>query len=141
LFYYPYAKQVNYINEYLKTNGVLKELIRKDFEIISENEICKTCDSFQGGEADLVIISLVRNNINNDIYSALGFLIDERRMNVMFSRAKFHLIIVGSIGMFDYWVNSALNHKELPIEAAFIEQLIKLVRNPQYCTFHDASTL
>ena len=137
----PYAKQVNYINEYLKTNGVLKELIRKDFEIISENEICKTCDSFQGGEADLVIISLVRNNINNDIYSALGFLIDERRMNVMFSRAKFHLIIVGSIGMFDYWVNSALNHKELPIEAAFIEQLIKLVRNPQYCTFHDASTL
>lgn len=136
----PYAKQVNYINEYLKTNGVLKELIKKDFEIISENEICKTCDSFQGGEADLVIISLVRNNINNDIYSALGFLIDERRMNVMFSRAKFHLIVVGSIGMFDYWVNSVLNHKELPIEATFIEKLIKLVRNPQYCTFIDDST-
>jgi len=137
----PYAKQVNYINEYLRTNGVLKKLIKNDFEIISDSEICKTCDSFQGGEADLVIISLVRNNINNDIYSALGFLIDERRMNVMFSRAKFHLIIVGSVGMFDYWVNSALNHKELPIEAAFIEKLIKFVRNPQYCTFRDASTL
>lgn len=137
----PYSKQVNYINEYLRTNGVLKSLISKDFEIISDNEICKTCDSFQGGEADLVIISLVRNNINNDIYSALGFLLDERRMNVMFSRAKFHLIIIGSIGMFDYWINSPLNYKELPIEAAFIEKLIKFVRDPQYCTFYDASNL
>ena len=137
----PYSKQVNYINEYLRTNGVLKSLISKNFEIISDNEICKTCDSFQGGEADLVIISLVRNNINNDIYSALGFLLDERRMNVMFSRAKFHLIIIGSIGMFDYWVNSTLNHKELPIEAAFIDKLINFVRDPQYCTFYDASNL
>lgn len=137
----PYAKQVDYINEYLRTNGVLKELIKKDFDIISDNEICKTCDSFQGGEADLVIISLVRNNINNDIYGALGFLIDERRMNVMFSRAKFHLIIVGSIGMFDYWVNNSLNHRELPIEAVFIEKLISFVRNPQYCTFCDVSSL
>lgn len=137
----PYAKQVNYINESLSINGVLKSLIEKDFKIISDSEICKTCDSFQGGEADLVIISLVRNNTENDIFSALGFLIDDRRMNVMLSRAKFHLIIVGSIGMFEYWVNSSLNHKELPSEARFIEELIKIVRNPEYCKFYDVSNL
>ena len=52
-----------------------------------------TVDSFQGSEKDYVIISCVRNNDNSDI----GFLADERRLNVALTRAKYGLIIVGSV--------------------------------------------
>jgi hypothetical protein len=55
-----------------------------------------TVDSFQGNEADVVILSLVRNNPRAG-RSALGFLQDRRRMNVALSRAKTQLIIVGSL--------------------------------------------
>lgn len=55
-----------------------------------------TVDSFQGSEADLVVISLVRNNGNGG-NKALGFLRDRRRMNVALSRAKYQLVVVGSL--------------------------------------------
>ncbi|QKC90602.1 DNA helicase [Mesorhizobium sp. NZP2234] len=55
-----------------------------------------TVDGFQGNEADLVILSLVRNNSGTGA-SALGFLRDRRRMNVALSRAKSKLVIVGSL--------------------------------------------
>lgn len=55
-----------------------------------------TVDSFQGSEADVVIISLVRNN-DHVGRRALGILRDRRRMNVLLSRAKWKLIIVGSM--------------------------------------------
>jgi superfamily I DNA and/or RNA helicase len=55
-----------------------------------------TVDSFQGSEADIVVISLVRNN-DHVGRAALGILRDRRRMNVMLSRAKWKLVIVGSM--------------------------------------------
>lgn len=55
-----------------------------------------TVDSFQGSEADLVVVSLVRNN-DHVGRRALGILRDRRRMNVLLSRAKWQLIIVGSL--------------------------------------------
>lgn len=58
---------------------------------------CGTVDSFQGNEADVVVISLVRHNHHAGI-KALGFLSDPRRMNVLISRAKWRLILVGSLG-------------------------------------------
>jgi hypothetical protein len=57
---------------------------------------CGTVDSFQGNEADVVMISLVRHNHHAGI-KALGFLSDPRRMNVLISRAKWRLILVGSL--------------------------------------------
>ncbi|WP_434794496.1 Serine/threonine-protein kinase PknD [Terrisporobacter petrolearius] len=50
-------------------------------------------DAFQGSETDIVIYSLVRNNPNFKI----GFLYDERRLNVALSRGRNGLIIVGDI--------------------------------------------
>ena len=55
-----------------------------------------TVDSFQGGEADIVFVSLVRNN-DHFGRAALGILRDRRRMNVLLSRAKWKLVIVGSL--------------------------------------------
>ncbi|ABD89452.1 AAA domain-containing protein [Rhodopseudomonas palustris] len=55
-----------------------------------------TVDSFQGSEADVVVVSLVRNN-DHVGRRALGILRDRRRMNVLLSRAKWKLIIIGSM--------------------------------------------
>jgi superfamily I DNA and/or RNA helicase len=48
-------------------------------------------DSFQGQERDVVLYSVTRSNVDND----LGFLRSERRINVALSRAKDALVIVG----------------------------------------------
>jgi hypothetical protein len=51
-----------------------------------------TVDNFQGEEADLVIVSTVRCNNRN----RTGFLKTDNRVNVMLSRAKHGMIILGS---------------------------------------------
>ncbi|CRG95062.1 conserved Plasmodium protein, unknown function [Plasmodium gallinaceum] len=51
-----------------------------------------TIDSYQGCENDLIIISTVRSNDKN----ILGFLTDEKRMNVLLTRMKKGIIIIGN---------------------------------------------
>ncbi|KAF8067485.1 RNA-directed RNA polymerase [Lyophyllum atratum] len=52
---------------------------------------CSTVDAFQGRESDIIIFSTVRCNTQGDI----GFLDDRRRLNVMWTRARLALIIIG----------------------------------------------
>ncbi|MEM6891064.1 MAG: AAA domain-containing protein [Pseudomonadota bacterium] len=59
-------------------------------------EFVHTVDGFQGGEADLVVVSLVRNNEWVGP-RALGFLSDRRRMNVLLSRARDKLVLITSL--------------------------------------------
>jgi ATP-dependent RNA/DNA helicase IGHMBP2 len=72
----PYRAQVTRMQETLK-----------DMPNLEVN----TIDSFQGQEADVVYISLVRSNTEGEI----GFLKDYRRMNVAMTRAKKGLIVIG----------------------------------------------
>lgn len=51
----------------------------------------QTIDSFQGREADVIVLSLVRSNSNGEI----GFLLSPKRLNVALTRAKSHLIVIG----------------------------------------------
>ncbi|KAJ7022451.1 putative restrictase [Mycena alexandri] len=67
----PYSKQVL----------ALRRIIPQSF----------TIDSFQGRESDIIIFSSVRSNIEKDI----GFVDDARRLNVMWTRARLALIIIG----------------------------------------------
>ena len=64
--------------------------------VLGSGKWVSTVDGFQGNEADLVVLSLVRNNAGTGT-GALGFLRDRRRMNVALSRAKAKLVIVGSL--------------------------------------------
>jgi hypothetical protein len=64
-----------------------------------------TVDQFQGSEADVVIVSLVRNNALVP-WKSIGFLKESNRMNVLLSRARQKLIIVGSWDFFDTRCNA-----------------------------------
>ncbi|MDF2456474.1 MAG: putative ATPase [Cytophagaceae bacterium] len=74
----PYSAQVKRLKERFENIGVM------DLKV-------STVDSFQGQEADVIIISLVRSNQKGEI----GFLNDTRRMNVAMTRAKQKLIMIG----------------------------------------------
>lgn len=80
----PYRAQVHYLRHLIKNDAFLKPL-RK---LISVN----TVDGFQGQERDIIIISMVRSNVEGRI----GFLKDLRRMNVAMTRARMKLIIIGN---------------------------------------------
>lgn len=71
-----------------------------------------TVDSFQGNQADIVIISLVRNNEflpktslaqgeTQRTPDPMGFLDDKQRLNVLLSRAERLLVLVGSWEFFE----------------------------------------
>ena len=52
----------------------------------------RTVDGFQGREKEIIIISLVRSNTDNEI----GFLVNQQRMNVLLTRAKCAMIVFGN---------------------------------------------
>jgi ATP-dependent RNA/DNA helicase IGHMBP2 len=60
-------------------------------EVLDKSISCSTIDSYQGQEKEVIIISLVRSNLDQNI----GFLSDYRRMNVAMTRAQERLIIIG----------------------------------------------
>lgn len=56
-----------------------------------------TCtDNFQGDESDVVIISLTRSNPRRDI----GFMFSPERLNILLSRAREALILIGNADNF-----------------------------------------
>lgn len=56
-----------------------------------------TVDSIQGSECDFVILSLVRSsNRSKNLMSTIGFMSDQRRLNVALTRAKFMMLAVGN---------------------------------------------
>lgn len=52
-----------------------------------------TIDNYQGEESDVVIASLVRSNKERDV----GFIGDPNRVNVMLSRARHGMVLVGNL--------------------------------------------
>ena len=94
----PYTKQVKEIAEKLSNKAP------KGVEI-------RTVDGFQGREKEIILISLVRSNDDNEI----GFLTSEQRMNVLLTRAKRAMIVFGnrktliSSSVWKQWIESVPN--------------------------------
>ncbi|MBM7709259.1 ATP-binding protein [Enterococcus lemanii] len=127
-------KQLDRINDYLKTKkrkksvgiisgydaqkNLLLDKVNRDYEFL-DIEI-DNVDAFQGSEKDIIIYSIVRSNDS----SSLGFLKDERRLNVSLSRAKEHLIIIGDSEVSEYY----------PLENNPFTRLLKyIIDNPLDC--------
>ena len=84
---YPSIKSIGIITGYrAQQNYLVRKL--KNFKMPDTQVQIGTFDRFQGREYDLVIVSLVRT-------VKLGFTNNIRRMNVAFSRAKNHLLVLG----------------------------------------------
>ncbi|SMS08823.1 helicase [Pseudomonas viridiflava] len=126
----PYSEQVGRISRFIYKQSKLKPEFShlSFFEPASDHsDFCSTVDAFQGSEADVVIVSLVRNNGNPTIRGALGFLADERRMNVLLSRARYKLIIIGSYSFLKYWgSNEVVNIGDVNLKSqtAFLARLV-----------------
>ena len=75
------------LTPYTRQRELLTKLL-KDFDKVEVSSI----DGFQGREADIVVFVSVRCNESGEI----GFLKDLRRLNVVVTRAKLGLIIIGS---------------------------------------------
>ncbi|KAH3869363.1 uncharacterized protein LOC127868002 isoform X1 [Dreissena polymorpha] len=78
-------EQIGVITLYRGQVVALKNAVRKGVMI-------STVDGFQGQEKDLIVVSTVLNNDNGHI----GFAGDPNRINVLLTRAKRALVIVGS---------------------------------------------
>jgi hypothetical protein len=72
----PYAAQARLLRERLADLG--------DVEV-------DTVDAFQGREKEAIVISCVRSNPDGKV----GFVDDERRINVMLTRARRRLVVIG----------------------------------------------
>jgi hypothetical protein len=120
----PYRQQVRLLRETAEANSARLGNLEA-FRAKTEDGFFGTVDSFQGNEADAVVVSLVRNNSRSG-QAALGFLSDERRMNVLLSRAKWRLVVIGSLK----FLRACLpEHSTLPPgdPLAFLERLLGFI--------------
>jgi hypothetical protein len=104
----PYGRQVKQLDQAIKSarEDLLAHL--SEFSAASlDGQLCHTVDSFQGNEADVVVLSLVRNNQHTSVRKALGFLSNSQRMNVALSRARWKLVIITSMEFLEEIVRSA----------------------------------
>ncbi len=94
----PYAQQVRKLHQDIESLRASRLAHLSGFATANGGaSFCSTVDGFQGSEADIVVVSLVRNNQFTKPSLALGFLRDLRRMNVLLSRARWKLILVVSL--------------------------------------------
>ncbi|KAJ1508576.1 hypothetical protein HMI55_000324 [Coelomomyces lativittatus] len=78
----PYHAQVHHLREALK-KSLPNNLVHSPIEV-------GTVDAMQGRENEVVILTLVRSNDAHEI----GFLNEDRRLNVAVTRAKRHLCVI-----------------------------------------------
>lgn len=99
-----------------------------------------TIDNYQGEESDIVVVSLTRSNEDGDI----GFMAAPERLNVLVSRARNALIMIGNADTFmnakkgrDDWMklfnnlkSGAKIHNGFPIKCEKHPDRIMTIRSP-----------
>lgn len=110
-----YSAQVRYIKTALQRTGIISSC--------NCSVQAMTVDSFQGSEADIVLISFVRSNRDNTV----GFLKDFQRLNVALTRAKHILLLFGSTATVEHCGLSTL--RDLVVDARTRRRLIDFPKN------------
>ena len=115
----PYKGQRIYLQNFLckSLNLELSQLTSLEINSI---------DSFQGREKDFIILSTVRSSKTGGI----GFLNNERRLNVALTRAKFGMVVLGNAKVLkqNHFWNNLLFHfsdKALLFEGNSVDSLVR----------------
>lgn len=130
----PYSGQVTFIERLVRpmvAGGLLQGFVSPR----GDGRFVYTSDSFQGGEADVVLASLVRNNIMTG-RPALGFLKNPQRWNVLLSRARQKLVLAMSLRFFSEAVDGT-DPDRLGGSLGFVRKLIGEVRALSVQVGHD----
>ena len=110
----PYRLQVFQLADAVKER-IYKNRPKWLSDIKQGERFANTVDSFQGNQADIVVVSLVRNNNHETKRESLGFLEDSGRLNVLFSRAEKLLVLVGSWTFFESQLNDVAPDAKQPL--------------------------
>lgn len=87
--------RIGVITFYSAQAKLLDEMVRDNFPSDVDRIRVGTVDAFQGKEFDVVLLSVVRSNNEEELQRRVGFLDNDNRLCVAFSRAKRLLIAVG----------------------------------------------
>jgi AAA domain len=85
-------KQIVHNAAWLALNSLRLDHLQAGAAKAAESVRVSTVDNYQGEEADIVLVSLVRSNDSG----AIGFLKEPQRVNMLLSRAKLGLILIGN---------------------------------------------
>ncbi|MCI0346176.1 MAG: DEAD/DEAH box helicase family protein, partial [Chloroflexi bacterium] len=91
------ACELGVISPYRRQNNRIRQELRDRLGNLADQVRVDTVDRFQGGERELIVLSLVASNPERAIGSLHA---DWRRMNVAISRARAKLIVVGDRATF-----------------------------------------
>lgn len=100
----PYEGQRAHVVSHFGRAGSLRQDLYREVEVAS-------VDSFQGREKDYIILSCVRSSENQ----GLGFVADQRRLNVALTRARLGIVVIGNpkvLGRQSLWANLLSFYKE-----------------------------
>lgn len=122
----PYSEQVRRLRQRIENDPAANPYGSGFRPADGLEGFCGTVDSFQGNEADVVVVSLVRNNAHTSARSAFGFLTDFRRMNVLLSRARWRLVLVCSL-TFLRTVLSAVDQIQSDGEISFLSRILDTI--------------
>ncbi|KAL4455360.1 hypothetical protein ABPG74_012512 [Tetrahymena malaccensis] len=86
--------KISVITTYLSQKILIKCMINQSKDI--QKVEVYTVDEFQGKENDVILLSCVRSNLENKC----GFVLNDHRINVAFSRAKSGFFLIGNFNMY-----------------------------------------
>lgn len=101
-----------------------EELLRAGLPDWAKGRI-HTVDSFQGREADTVVISLVRSTRRDECVpeANIGYLVSPNRTNVLLSRARKLLIVVGRLSHFEEQAVRNPDRKDVQFWRPIVEEV------------------
>lgn len=121
----PYNDQLDLLRSNIgaELSGNLGHMAKPPFSLRAGKRMGATVDEFQGSEADVVVVSLVRNNALVP-WKSVGFLREANRMNVLLSRARHKLVIVGS---WDFFASRCDEHTGEDADYSYLRRMMAVM--------------